>query len=89
MKMIMNVEITQGYAKWVELFRSTDDVRAKYGITVLAYGHDKDDESRIYQVLEIESMERMQEAMADPELRRIRTEAGVNLDSQQVVFLVE
>jgi hypothetical protein len=31
----------------------------------------------------------MQEAMADPELRRIRTEAGVNLDSQQVVFLVE
>ena len=46
--MIMNVEITQGYAKWVELFRSTDDVRAKYGITVLAYGRDKDDESRIY-----------------------------------------
>jgi len=82
-KMIMNVEITQGYAKWVELFRSSDDVRAKYGITVLAYGHDKDDESRIYQVLEIESM------MADPELQRIRTEAGVNVDSQQVVFLVE
>ncbi len=46
--MIMNVEITQGYAKWVELFRSSDDVRTKYGITVLAYGHDKDDESRIY-----------------------------------------
>ena len=89
MKMIMNVEITQGYAKWVELFRSTNDLRASYGITVLAYGHDKDDESRIYQVLEIESMERMQEAMADPELQRIRTEAGVNLDSQQIVFLVE
>ncbi len=89
MKMIMNVEITQGYAKWVNLFRSTDEVRAKYGITVLAYGHDKDDESRIYQVLEIESMEQMQEAMADPELQRIRTEAGVNLDTQQVVLLVE
>ncbi len=87
--MIMNVEITQGYAKWVNLFRSTDEVRAKYGITVLAYGHDKDDESRIYQVLEIESMEQMQEAMADPELQRIRTEAGVNLDTQQVVLLVE
>ena len=40
-------------------------------------------------MLEIESMERMQEAMADPELQRIRTEAGVNLDSQQIVFLVE
>ena len=89
MKMIMNVEITQGYATWVNLFRSTDEVRAKYGITVLAYGHDKDDESRIYQVLEIESMEQMQEAMADPELQRIRTEAGVNLDTQQVVLLVE
>ncbi|PPR50619.1 MAG: hypothetical protein CFH14_00848, partial [Alphaproteobacteria bacterium MarineAlpha5_Bin4] len=38
---------------------------------------------------EIESMEKMQEALKDPEIAKARTEAGVNLDSQEVVFLVE
>ena len=34
-------------------------------------------------------MEKMQEAFKDPELAKLRTDAGVNLDSQEVVFLEE
>ena len=34
-------------------------------------------------------MEKVQEAMQDPEIAKARTDAGVNLDSQEVVFLVE
>ena len=56
---------------------------------VLAYGHPKDDETKIYQVLEIETIEKMQAAMQDPELAKLRTDAGVDLDSQELVFLVE
>ena len=89
MKIIMNVRITQGYAKWVELFHSADAVREQFGVTVLAYGHDMDDESSVYQVLEMDSMERMQEAMSNPELRKMRTDAGVDLESQRITFLVE
>ena len=89
MKIIMNVEISEGYEKWKQLFLSADDARAKYGVKVLAYGHPKDNENKVYQVLEIESMEKMQEALKDPEIAKARTEAGVNLDSQEVVFLVE
>ncbi len=89
MKIIMNVKINEGYAKWKDLFLSVDAQREKYGIKVLAYGHPKDDESIIYQVLEIESMEKMQAAMQDPELSKLRTDAGVDLDSQELVFLVE
>ena len=63
--------------------------REKYGIKVLAYGHPQGDEKKIYQVLEVENMEKMQEAMKDPEIAKIRTDAGVNLDSQEIVFLVE
>ena len=66
-----------------------DAQREKYGIKVLAYGHPKDDESKIYQVLEFDSMEKMQEAFKDPELAKLRTDAGVDLDSQELVFLVE
>ncbi|PPR40501.1 MAG: hypothetical protein CFH22_01514 [Alphaproteobacteria bacterium MarineAlpha5_Bin12] len=89
MKIIMNVEINEGYEKWKQLFVSADDAREKYGIKVLAYGHPKDNENKIYQVLEVESMEKMQEAMQDPEIAKARTDAGVNLDTQELVFLVE
>ena len=85
----MNVEINEGYEKWKQLFVSADDAREKYGIKVLAYGHPKDNENKIYQVLEVESMEKMQEAMQDPEIAKARTDAGVNLDTQETVFLVE
>ncbi len=85
----MNVEINEGYEKWKQLFLSADDAREKYGIKVLAYGHPKDNEDKIYQVLEIESIEKMQEAMQDPEIAKARTDAGVNLDTQEIVFLVE
>ena len=89
MKIIMNVEIKEGYEKWKQLFVSADAAREKYGIKVLAYGHPKDNEKKIYQVLEVESMEKMQEAMQDPEIAKARTDAGVNLDTQELVFLVE
>ena len=89
MKLIMNVEITEGYEKWKKLFLSVDAQREKYGVKVLAYGHPKDNENKIYQVLEIESMERMQEGLADPELAKLRTDAGVKLNTQEIVFLVE
>ena len=89
MKIIMNVKINEGYAKWKDLFLSVDAQREKYGINVLAYGHPKGDETKIYQVLEIESMEKMQEAMQDPELSKLRTDAGVDLDSQELIFLEE
>ena len=89
MKMIMNVEIREGYAKWKELFHSADEARKKYGIKVLAYGHPKDNENKVYQVLEVDDINQMQEAMKDPEIAKARTDAGVDLDTQEVVFLVE
>ena len=89
MKIIMNVEINEGYEKWKQLFISADAAREKYGIKVLAYGHPKDNENKIYQVFEIESMEKMQEAMKDPEIAKARTDAGVDLNTQELIFLVE
>ena len=34
-------------------------------------------------------MENMQKAMQDSEIAKLRTDAGVNLDTQELVFLVE
>ena len=89
MKLIISAEVTKGYELWKNLFLSTDSQREKYGVKVLAYGHAKDNENKIYQVLEVESMERMEEGLQDPEIAKLRTDAGVNLDTQEVVLLVE
>ena len=89
MKIIMNVEINEGYEKWKQLFISADAAREKYGIKVLAYGHPKDNENKVYQVLEVDDMNQMQEAMKDPEIAKARTDAGVDLNTQEIVFLVE
>ena len=89
MKLIITAELTQGYELWKNLFLSTDSQREKYGVKVLAYGHAKNNENKVYQVLEVESMEKMQEGLQDPEIAKLRTDAGVNLDSQEVVLLVE
>jgi hypothetical protein len=37
----------------------------------------------------MDSMDNVQKAMQDPEIAKLRTDAGVNLDSQEIVFLVE
>ncbi len=89
MKLIMNSEITKGYETWKNLFLSVEHIREKYGVKILAYGHPKDNEDKVYQVMDVPSMETMQEALKDPEIAKLRIEAGVNTDSQEVVFLVE
>ena len=89
MKLIITAELTQGYELWKNLFLSTDSQREKYGSKVLAYGHPKGNDNKVYQVLEVESVEKMQEGLQDPEIVKLRTDAGVNLDTQEVVLLVE
>ena len=63
MKLIINAEITKGYETWKNLFLSVDHIREKYGVKVLAYGHPKENEDKVYQVLDVPSMETMQEAL--------------------------
>ena len=55
MKLIINAEITKGYETWKNLFLSVDHIREKYGVKVLAYGHPKENEGKVYQVLEVPS----------------------------------
>ena len=89
MKMIISAEITKGYELWKNTFLSADNIREKYKIKVLAYGHPKGNENKVYQVLEIPSMESLEEALKEPEIIKLREGVCVNLESQEVVDLVE
>ena len=89
MKIIISAKITEGYSKWREAFVSADALRGKYDMKVLAWGHPKGDENKVYQVVEVESMERMQEAIKDPEIENLRLNAGVDFETQEVIVLEE
>ena len=89
MKIIISANITEGYSKWRDAFVSADALREKYDMKVLAWGHPKGDENKVYQVVEVESMERMQEAIKDPEIENLRLNAGVDFESQEVIVLEE
>ena len=89
MKIIISANITEGYSKWREAFVSADALRGKYDMKVLAWGHPKGDENKVYQVVEVESMERMLEAIKDPEIENLRLNAGVDFETQEVIVLEE
>ena len=47
----------------------------------------KDNKDEIYTVLQVESMERMQEMVNLPSMVKLRTEAGVDLETQKFIML--
>ena len=89
MKIIMNVEINEGYEKWKQLFVSADDAREKYGVKVLAYGHEEGNENNVYSITELPSLETMQEMLKEPEMIELRENAGVVFETQKMTKLVE
>ena len=48
MKIIISAKITEGYPKWRDAFVSADALRDKHGLKVLAWGHPKGDENKVY-----------------------------------------
>ena len=87
MKIITNAKITKGYEHWKQMFEGNENLRQEYGLNVLAYGHPKDNNEEIYTVIEVESMDKMQEMLKLPEMIKLRTEAGVDLDTQKFILL--
>ena len=63
MKIITNAKITKGYEHWKQMFEENENLRQEYGLNVLAYGHPKDNNGEIYTVIEVESMDKMQEML--------------------------
>ena len=47
MKVISNFEVTKGYEIWKKAFESNEATRQKNNVKVLAYGHEKGNESNV------------------------------------------
>ena len=87
MKIIINAKITKGFQHWKKMFKENEPMRNKYGVKVLVYGHPPGNAEEIYTVIETESMDKIQEMLKQPEMTKLRTEAGVDLETQKFIIL--
>ena len=87
MKVISNFEVTKGYEVWKKEFESNEAMRLQHNVRVLAYGHEKGNESNVYTVVEMNSIEDKQ--LKEPNMIESRKNAGVNHASLKITSLVE
>ena len=87
MKVISNFEVTKGYEIWKKAFESNEATRQKNNVKVLAYGHEKGNESNVYTVVEMNSIKDKQ--LKEPSMVELRDNAGVNHASLKSTSLVE
>ena len=89
MVIIGNFKVSRGYKVWKEAFLANEKMRKDYGIKVLAYGQNEVDIDNIYTVTEVPSIETMQNLMKEPEMVKLREDAGVIAETQEMVRIIE
>ena len=47
MKIISHAKLTKSYEHWKQAFDENESLRQEYGVTVLAYGHPKENKDEI------------------------------------------
>ena len=88
MKFVSTFEITKGFERWLHLV----DVELKpkleeYGVKV-HFACANEDETRVYDMSEIEDQSRVEGFLSDEEVIKLRAEAGVIPDSTDVLSTV-
>ena len=88
MKMVSTFAITKGFDRWLQL--ADVELKSKleeYGMKV-HFACANEDETTVYDMFEIEDPSRVEAFLMDEEVIKLRTEAGVILDSSDVLSTV-
>ena len=75
------------FESWLKLVDDLKPHMQKHGLKLIV-ATETEDGTRIYDIAEAESMEGVGAFMSDPEVIRMRQEAGVDTDSQEVINAV-
>ena len=89
MVIIGNFKVSKGYETWKQAFLDNHEMREKHGIKVLAFGTNEADSDHVYTVIDIPSLEIMQNLMKEPEMIKLREQAGVNSETQEMITIKE
>ena len=89
MIIIANFRVSKGYETWKIAFLDNHEMREKHGIKVLAFGKNETDSHHVYTVIDVPSLEIMQNLMKEPEMIKLRENAGVISETQEMVTIQE
>lgn len=89
MKVLTTFQITKGFKRWLQLIN--EDLKpflVKYKIKV-HFACCNEDEKKIYDVSEAKDPTLLDDFMEDKEIHRLRKEAGVIIESQEVLSVIK
>ena len=89
MKIISSVELSLGYEHWKQRMLDNEKFRQENQMYLLAYGHEEENENKVWVVMEVPSMEHMASIINKPEMIKLREEAGAIIETQKMIKLVE
>ena len=87
MRILGSFKKTCRFEDWLKLVDSLKPQMDKHGLKFI-FATESEDGNSIYDVGEAATMESVETFLSDPEVRKMRIDAGVDIDSQEVISAV-
>jgi hypothetical protein len=84
MRFIATFKKTCSFNDWLELIDKLKPHLEKHGIRMI-FAAESEDRQSIYDIAEAKTMEGVEAFLSDPDVRKMRIDAGVDIDSHQVI----
>lgn len=84
MRFLAKFKKTCSFNDWLILVYRLKPHLEKHGITMI-FAAESEDRQYIYDIAEAETIEGIEAFLSDPDIRRMRIDAGVDIDSHQVI----
>ena len=87
MKFLTTFKISKGFDRWLQLIDDLQPYMEKYGYKML-FASTNDDETVVYDLGEAKNPDMAMKMLSEPDVINMRKEAGVDLESQEVLSTI-
>ena len=89
MKVLINFEVTKGYEQWKSVVKEHEAKIEGLGVKIIWLGAEKNNPKKVHVCFEVESLEKVQEFMHDPDVAAEIKSSGHNVESTVRIPLVD
>ena len=89
MKVLINFEVTKGYEQWKSVVKEHEAKIEGLGVKIIWLGAEKNNPKKVHVCFEVESLEKVQEFMHNPDVAAEIKSSGHNVESTVRIPLVD
>ena len=89
MKVLINFEVTKGYEQWKSVVKEHEAKIEGLGVKIIWLGAEKNNPKKVHVCFEVESLEKVQEFMHNPDIAAEIKSSGHNVESTVRIPLVD